>query len=131
MALRMFALQSVGGEPGMLGELAKLKLQPQKLFAKLNSTSMYLCSATDPVTANRESLMNPGYRTLLRGESVRSIVGELDCMFVSSAISSVKIFTSSVSMLAPAGYQNPEQTPVDPCVGHGAGIAQARGIVGR
>src|SRR5437773_10023776 len=78
-----------------------------------------------------ELVVNGPVRSGVRGQSVKSIVGLADCMLVNSAVSSVKIVASSVSIAGPAGTQNSEHAPEEPTVWHVCGIAGIAGMDGR
>src|ERR1700756_4769146 len=74
-----------------LGSFPKLKFTPQKLLASMNSTSKYACAEIGAVTRKLGLELKVVSRDGVKGQSVRSILGEGACRLLYSAVSSVKM----------------------------------------
>ncbi len=68
-------------------------------------------------------VVNGPVRSGVKGQSVKSMLGLPDCMFVNSDDSSVKMSACSVSIAGPAGIQYSEQAPDEPVVWQICGTA--------
>src|SRR5947209_7374005 len=86
-------------------ELPKFILTPQKLEASMNWTSKLPAWLMLDVMRKLGLVVNGPVRSGVRGQSVKSMLGEEVCMLVNSLDSSVKIVAWNVSSAAPAGTQ--------------------------